>query len=255
MSPAEIAALLDEADVLIYHFLGWENGISIDKPSAFRNINIYYSKDSGLHWTDSQYNAASYDRYKLVSCCHPGAIDFLPPDRFRWLPDLLPLDGAYAFDPADRPFPAVSYIKHAEELSLRDFGSVAHLSCFNTPHARVLARRRSSASVVIDNVNLGHYGAAGQEAAILGLPVVVFNHRRQLEAMAGWEKPGMEFPFTQAETLDEAVDLAVQLAMESSRDYRRRRAAIRKWSEKFFSPRRLVREYWDPFIDELGSFR
>lgn len=251
MPPEEAAALIAEADVLIHHFTGWEDGIGDEaKPSAFRNINIYWDRDSDRFWSSPEYNAKSYDRYRLVASSHAGAADFMPADRFRWLPDLLPLGGDYAFDPAPRPRPAVSYIKHAEGLRRRDMGGAAHLDCYRMAHAEVLAMRRSLASVVIDNVCDGHYGLAGQEAAIMGLPVVVFNHPRTLAAMDGWEKAGTCFPFVQASTVDEAAAAAVWLARENSSA---RRHAIRAWAEEFFDPRRLVARYWDPFISELAS--
>ena len=31
------------------------------------------------------------------------------------------------------------------------------------------------------------------------------------------------------------------------------RRAIRAWAEEFLDPRRLIGEYWDPFIDELAG--
>lgn len=244
--------LVAEADVLIHHFTGWEDGAGDSgKPSAFRNVNIYFDKEGGRFWSSPEYNARSYDRYKLVASSHVGASDFMPADRFRWLPDLLPLDGAYSFDPAPRPRPAVSYIKHAEELRLASFpDGVTRLDCSETPHGDVLSRRRSLASVVIDNVSDGHYGLAGQEAAIFGLPVVVFNHKRTLDAMSGWDKPGTESPFIQAVTVEEAADKAGRQASQVSLSYRR---AVRQWAEEFLSPLRLISKYWDPFIKELAA--
>jgi hypothetical protein len=255
MTSAEKRAMVDEADVLIYHFVGWEEGLvdETNKPCAFRNINVYYSWDRNRFWTDSKYNAQSYGRYKLLASSHVGAQDFIHPNsKFRWLPDLLPLNWGYTFDPADRPQPAISYIKHANELRKMDFWDVARLDCFQTAHAEVLSKRRALASVVIDNVSDGHYGMAGLEAAILGLPVVVYNHERTLEAMAGWgvNEPG--FPFIQAESLEQAVATAVGIARDitGDRPYRR---AIRAWAEKYLDPRRLIAVYWDSFIKELAE--
>lgn len=250
MTGEAVSEMMAGTDVIIYHFTGWEGGWhDLSKPSAFRNCNIYYNRDEDRFWSYAEYNAASYDRYRLVASSHAGAADFLPADRFRWLPDLLPLDGPYSFDPAPRP-PAVSYIKHAAQLRERDFGGAAHIDCFKTPHADVLARRRSQATAVIDNVEDGHYGLAGQEAAGFGLPVVVYNHPKTLQALAGWEKPGTMFPFIQAESVDEARDLAADLASRTTAAGRR---AIRAWAEEFLDPRRLISEYWDPFITELGA--
>lgn len=254
MSHGEISAQIAGADVLIHHFAGWERGWGDEsKPSAFRNCNIYWDAQHDKFWSSPEYNAASYEGYKLVASSHVGARDFMPSDRFRWLPDLLPLDGAYAPDFRPRPRPAVSYIKHADELRTRDFGSgVAHLDCHYIAHARVLAQRSRLASVVVDNVCDGHYGLAGQEAAIMGLPVVVFNHARTLANMKGWNKLGSAFPFVQAESLDEVVETAAALARQRTW-YDGYRHAIRDWAVEFLDPRKLVASYWDPFIKELAS--
>jgi hypothetical protein len=250
MKEGEAGELMAGADVIIYHFKGWEDGWhDLSRPAAFRNCNIYFNKDTGKFWSAGVYNAPSYDRYSLVASSHAGAADFLPEGRFRWLPDLLPLDGPYSFDPSPRS-PAVSYIKHADDLVNANFGSAGHLDCSKTPHGSVLARRRSEATVVIDNVCDGHYGLAGQEAAILGLPVVGWNHPQTLAAMDGWVKAGTEFPFTQAETIGGAIAAATRLAAENSDS---RRQAIRAWAEEFLNPQRLIAAYWDPFIDELAA--
>jgi hypothetical protein len=254
MPSQEINRLIDESDVLIHHFAGWENGWGHpDKPSAFRNINIYHNKETDRFWSVPEYNAASYDRYKLVASSHVGAIDFMPVDRFRWLPDLLPLDGPYTFYPAKRPRPAVSFIKHAAELWRHDMRGVHHLDCSNMAHADVLRKRQSFASVVIDNVCDGHYGLAGQEAVILGLPVVVFNHEKTLATIGDWEKTDTIFPFIQATTVDEAADIAAAYAKKSETSQRIHRQMTRNWAEEFFEPQLLISSYWDPFIKELAS--
>jgi len=246
---------MDEADILIYHFVGWENGWSNEsKPSAFRNVNIYYNHDEDRFWSSPDYNAASYDRYKLVASSHVGAVDFMPDNRFRWLPDLLPLDGAYSFFPAKRPRPAISYIKHADELQKYDLkGSIHHIDCSHTAHADVLRKRQSFASVVIDNVCDGHYGLAGQEAVIMGLPVVVFNHEKTLATIGDWEVSNTIFPFIQATTVTEAADIATLYAKKAGRSQRLHRQMIRNWAEEFLDPRVLIAAYWDPFIEELAA--
>lgn len=254
MRPHEIVALMEKTDVIIHQYTGWENGYGDrTRPSAFRNICIYWDQNDDRFWTTEEYNAKSYGRYKLVASSHVGATDFLPADRFRWLPDLLPLDGDYAFA-GERVYPAVSFIKHASELQGRSFGRARSLNCAFTAHRSVLAQRRFYAPVVIDNVCDGHYGLAGQEAAIMGLPVVVFNHPRTLAAMKDWEKDGTRFPFTQAASVDEAFEIAVQLASEDDDAYLARRREIRAWAEEFFDPRRLIEQYWDPFVSELASW-
>lgn len=253
LSQAEIDELLKDADILLFHFAGVERGWGFQdheqcgRPMAFRNIHIAW--DGEKFWTNQEYTLArSYDRYILTGAAHVGAAEFLPDGKFRWLPDLLPLDGPYSFDPSPRP-PAVSYIKHAEELDARGFGGARRLNCSQMAHADVLAVRSASATVVIDNVSDGHYGLAGQEAAIMGLPVVGYNHLRTLEAMQSWVKPGTIFPFWQAETLDDAVLVATHLAQESGEF----RYKIRAWAEEFLNPRRLIAEYWDKFFDEMPT--
>ena len=253
MTEAEKQHLTDSADVLIYHFAGWELGIRGEgKPSAFRNLNIYYSWEHGHFWSDPTANAHSYDNYDLLASSHVGAKDFMPNDRFRWLPDLLPLDGAYSFDPTPRPQSAISYIKHADRLQYMDFGpGIAHLNCDQTPHAEVLEKRRTLASVVIDNVSDGHYGLAGQEAAILGLPVVGFMHEKTMEAMFGTNSLG--FPFVNVDSVPRAVETAKTIARWKFPLYHDYRRAIRRWAEEYLDPVRLIEEYWEPFIEELAS--
>ncbi len=253
MSPGEVQEMMWEADAFIYHFAGRDDrhlGEYGGKPAAFRNIHVTWDEGSGKFWTNRDIDSGSYDQYRLLAASHAGALDYMPEDKFWWLPDLLPLDGAYSFSSYDRPCPRVSYIKHAEQLNSVDFGGVARLDCSLTAHRHVLSARRSLASAVIDNVCDGHYGLAGQEAAILGLPVIGFNHPRTLEAMRDWCKDGTEFPFIQAFNLAEAVAAAGYAACHSDLAYRQ---AIRRWSEEFFAPRRLIAEYWDPFIKELAS--
>lgn len=252
MTSAARESFLAEAEVLIYHFRGREQGINdTGKPSGFRNLCSYYSWDRNRFWTEPHYNSDDYD-YDLLAASHVGARDFMHPQaKFRWLPDLLPLNWAYTFDPSHRP-PTVSYIKHAAELSEMNLGEgTRHQDLSETAHATVLAKRRSDASVVIDNLSDGHYGLAGQEAAILGLPVLVYNHKQTLDAMREWRTDGAEFPFYQVETLEEAAYVAAELAQRGSLAIRRKR--IRRWAEKFFDPRFLIGEYWDTFIMELAS--
>lgn len=250
MAPGEPETLIAAADVLIHHFKGWEPGWGDPgKPSAFRNVNIYWNGGEDRFWSDAQYNAHSLDRYKLVSSSHLGARQFLPADRFRWLPDLVPLNGPYEPDFTARPA-AVSYIKHHEELRNKQFGpDVAHLDCSGQPHAQILAVRRTQASVVIDNVCDGHYGVAGQEAAIMGLPVVVFNHPVTTEGLKDWDPDGPGFPFFHAGTVEEAAQAAARLA--SFRDTPAR--PIRRWAQEYLDPARLIRDWWDPFAEELAS--
>ncbi len=254
MQQEEAVALINEADVFIHHFTGWEEGLEDNtKPSAFRNICTYYDHVRNRFWTAPQYNAISYDRYKLLASSHIGALDFMPTDRFRWLPDLLPLDGAYSFNPDVRPYPAVSYIKHADELRIMDFRDVVHLDCSRTAHTEVLAKRRSLASVVIDNVCDGHYGLAGQEAVILGLPVFVFNHERTSKIMDGWCKKGTIYPFCYTDSVQDAAEMAVLMAKRKISEQQEIRFGIRKWAEEFLAPQHLISEYWDPFVEELAS--
>jgi hypothetical protein len=254
MLSSEIKAMIDGADVLIHHFTGADAGYgSKSRPSAYRNLHITYDKDSNRFWTSGIYDAPSYDDYKLVAASHVGALDFMPASKFRWLPDLVPLDGDYLWDDGDRPQTAISYIKHADELRQHDFHGISHLDCSRTTHSDVIAVRRSLASVVIDNVSDGHYGLAGQEAAILGLPVIGFNHQITLTNMCDWEKPGTISPFIEAATVTDAASAAVLAAQKSGRMYRSYRLAIRKWAEEFLDPRRLIGDHWDPFIKELAS--
>lgn len=252
MAPGEPEALIAEADVIIHHFKGWEPGWGDPgKPSAFRNVNIYWNPNDDRFWSDSQYNAHSLDRYKLLASSHIGARQFLGEDRFQWLPDLVPLDGPYQADFTQRPV-AVSYIKHAAELREKQFGDgVLTLDCSDRAHGLVLETRRTQATVVIDNVCDGHYGLAGQEAAILGLPVVVFNHPVTMEGLKDWDMDGPGFPFVQAHTIDEAAETAARLAASWSGGGPNPK--IRRWAERFLDPARLIRDWWDPFAEELAS--
>lgn len=249
------AQLLDWCDAIIYQYAGHELGEDYpSKPAAFRNICIYgpgpLSVDGGgqgLFWCPpypSALTPRSFDRYKLVSSCCVGAEDFLP-QPFRWLPDLVPLDGAYAPDWSDRPA-CVSYIKHASKLSQESF--MKHLNMYRHPHEEVLRRRRSEASVVIDNVEDGHWGLAGAEAIIMGLPTVVYLHektKKSLMELTGGE-PG---PFIEVgESVEEAAEAARRACISPPS-----RTEIREKAVRYFNPKRLIEKYWDPFVEELVS--
>lgn len=236
----DIMAMLDWADALLFHFVGSERGIDNPrKPAGFRNLNIYWDSNADRFWSAPDYNAGPLGRYKLVSSSHVGAKDFLPADRFRWLPDLLPIDGQYSPDLKER-FPCVSFIKHHEVFAQADFGIATRQDLHNTAHSEVLRRRRSSATVAIDNLCDGHWGLAGQEAVLMGLPTIVFNHPKTKEALAELGPS----PFVEIEqNLESAVLSALSFSVAGSSS---RAAAL-----QCFDPKKLVERYWDAFFEEL----
>ena len=67
-------------------------------------------------------------------------------------------------------------------LSQVDFG-VRTQDLHGSSLGKVLIERRFHATVVIDNISDGHYGLAGTEALMMGLPVVTFNSHATREAL------------------------------------------------------------------------
>jgi hypothetical protein len=255
--PCLFDALAEWADALIFHFRGWEDGwpLSEGKPRAFRNVNIYWSPEKDLFWSDPGYNAQSLDGYRLVSSSHVGATDFLPAELFRWLPDLIPIhDPLYL--PDYRPRPAcVSYIKHGDDFDAADFGvgngaGIGKQRLDKTAHPVVLWRRQREATVVIDNVCDGHYGLAGCEAFSQGWPFVVFNHEKTL---AGLRDLAPVLPPVEncGPSVFQAIEAAKWLLAISENEMLDRRRAMRDWTETYYASERLIAKFWDPFTDEL----
>lgn len=240
--------LLKECDAILYQFTGHE-GFPDDprKPAAFRNINIYWDKAKDQFWSHPTYNARSFGRYSQVASSHAGAAEFLP-KNFTWLPDLLPQDGLYMPNRSIIRKPCVSFIKHADELSRMDFpGGKQNLD--RSPHAHVLLSRRVS-TVVIDNVCDGHWGLAGHEAVLMGLPVIVFNHPKTIEALNNLTGTNL-IPFL-------SVAPTVEAAAEEARDLMRNPQLAdiiglrgRMLAEKYFHSKFLIEKTWDPFFDRL----
>lgn len=240
---------LEECDAILYQFTGHE-GFPDDtgKPAAFRNINIYWNKETDKFWSHPTYNAPSFERYSQVASSHAGAADFLPDDRFTWLPDLLPQDGAYAPDRSLRA-PCVSFIKHADEFLKMDFPG-RKLDLSRHAHEDVLAKRQWISSVAIDNVCDGHWGLAGHESLLLALPVVVFNHAKTLLALGELTEASF-YPFVEvAPDLVDAANAARYL-LEHPKLAERIGAQSRLWAEKYFNSRFLIERTWDPFFDKL----
>jgi len=249
--PGLVAHLFDWADVVLYHFVGWEKKWSgKGKPTAFRNINIYYNAETDRFWSLAGYNAASLDGYKLLASSHVGAADFLGQDRFRWLPDLVPIEDAlYEPDWRERQ-PCISYIKHAAFLDGQAWpDGIAKQNLFKQKHPIVLFRRKTHATVVIDNVCDGHLGLAGLEAMSMGLPLVVFNHEKTRAALRDFAP---EYPPISevGPNPAEAMAAAVKLAINPDSGLRR---AMRDWMERFYHSRRVIEKFWDSFFEEMAG--
>jgi len=238
------AAEFNWADAIIYQFVGWSRGWGIlpSKPTAFRNINIRYDPTNDRFWAEDQYNDTDLSPYKLLASSHAGARDFMGWDKFRELPDLIPID-EYTPDFTVRR-PCISYIKHADELDGKDLG-VSKLRLLGTAHSEVIRRRKHEATCIIDNVCDGHYGLAGLEAMALGLATVVFNHpftQASLHNMAPEYPPFVECgPY-----LDSAVRMAHAVCNSTEV-----RIKSRLWMEKYYHSQRIIEMYWDTFVEEL----
>ncbi len=238
-------------DCVLYHFVGPESGFRVDgKPAAFRNVNIYWSDAENRFWSAEEYNARSLDGFRLVSSSHVGAQEFLP-GEFRWLPDLIPIfDVLYAPEFSERP-PCVSYIKHGNDFDIADFGAgVGKQRLDRNRHAVILASRRVSASVVIDNVSDGHYGLAGLEAMSQGFPAIMFNRektRAALRELAPLYPPLMEV----GPSLYEAIQAARSLLAIPAEKMLALRREMREWMVTHYNSKRLIAKYWDTFVDEL----
>lgn len=237
--------LLNWCDAILYQFVGWEGGPDdTNKPAAFRNINIRWDAATNKFWCEAQYNAQSTERYKLFSSSHVGAAEFLPADLFRWLPDLIPLDGIYT-PGAQNKSPRVSYIKHATDFAQLGFDCPAsnHLG---RAHADIMRDRRELVTVAVDNVSDGHMGLSGLETMAMGIPTVVFNHHKTRAALEELS-PGDYPPFLECspdvKQARETVNLNQNNVVVG--------LASRAWMEKWYHPKRIVQTYWDVFFDEL----
>lgn len=241
--------LLEECDAILYQFTGHQGFLDApNKPAAFRNINIYWDKDTDKFWSHPTYNAPSFERYSQIASSHAGAIDFLPQDRFTWLPDLLPQEGPYALGHIGKK-PRVSFIKHAEDFLKMIFpGAIQDLTA--TRHEEVLRQRRELATVLIDNVCDGHWGLSGHEGLLMGLPVIVFNHDKTklaLENLTGESST----PFVEVgPDIEEAAEAARRLLNNPKRAEAIGRIG-RDWAVDFLNSKFLIEQTWDPFFDKL----
>lgn len=249
---------IEWSDCVLYHLTGphfpeyelplpgwlWGN-----RPAGFRNLNIYYDALWNRFFCHSQYNAPDLSIFRLVASSHVGAKEFLGSERFRWLPDMIPID-----DPAYMPVPlaeraGVSFLKHSEDFRTADFG-VERMNLNNKPLSEVLKRNRSL--VAIDNVVDGHYGLAGLECLSMGLPTIVYNHPATTAALR--DIAPVESPFVEVEHpwVQTAISAARELLADPDR-VERVGAYAREWMVKYHNSRSIIERFWDPFFDELVS--
>lgn len=245
-----LVTMFKECDAILYHFVGWERGwnsIGDGKPCAFRNSNVYHNPLANRFWACGDYNAHSLGEYKLLASSHLGARDFLPGCKF--LPAMFPIyDEQYMPDFTTRR-PCVSYSKMAPMLDKQNFSPVLVLPTHNVAHASLLSNRKHFATIVIDNVSDGHYGLAGMEAMSLGLPFICFNAKAtkiQLQEMTDYIRE--DYPPI-IEVLPNIKD--VVQAVKNTKVTDELRYHCRLWIEKYYSPERLIKRYWEPFFEEL----
>ncbi len=234
------------ADAIIFHFVGWDDKhgwkTKTNKPIAFRNINIRYDLALDKFWAEDQYNADNLEDYKLVSSSHVGAKEFLT-GKFRWLPDLIPIyDELYTPFTGDKD-PCISFTKHYEQL-YELLADAKKQVLWGVPHTDFLRRRRSKATVVVDNICDGHYGLAGLESMSMGLPTIVYNHSLTQDALK--ELSPQYPPFVEVSPdLAYVVNAARVYAVASYDPH------IRQWVEDMYNPERIIKMYWDSFAEEL----
>lgn len=250
-------------DMILCHFTGWpDDWVRPNVPTGFRNLNIRYSRENDKFFAESFYNYVDDGSYKLLAASHVGAKDFLDPTIFRWLPDLLPVDDpAYFPDFTVRPH-CVSYIKQADEMDFIELGpNVKKLNLHMKPHAEILRRRKHEATIIFDNTIDGHWGLAGHEALLLGLPCLAFNHPETMKALTSYvherypltpfDNISGRFPFLNVNSVEEAKHVIGELAGMREHDFLELRYAVRYWAEHYFSPCSMTKRFWDPFFSEL----
>ena len=249
--PDLIAYLLGWADGVLYHFTDVREGWTAhDRPIAFRSLSIYYDAGEDRFYTQPEHRC-QVERFKLLSASHLGARDFLPDCRF--LPDLIPIfDALYTPDYSERPH-CVAYIKHAQKLNRTDLEPAKKLSLERTLRPVVMWRRKTQATVVVDNVCDGHYGLAGCEALSLGLPCVVYNHPVTAAQLADLAPEPAPFVEAERPTLADALSAVRRVLEMDPEAYGAFRRRIRHWTERYYAPQRLIERYWDPFFEELLS--
>lgn len=238
------------ADAVLYHFVGWERGVNkLKQPCAFRNINIYYHAPNDEFWSAPNYNATPpLDVYKFKSSSHVGAKQFLG-EPFFWLPDLIDIYAPeYMPDWTPRE-PCVSFIKHSEFFVTAGFPCKMQNLC-GTPHAELLRKRKTEATVVVDNCEDGHFGLAGNESLSLGLPTVVYNHpitKLALQEFAEEYPPFIEV----GPSLTEAWEAACKWAQVTESQLMQWRQITRRWAETWMNSERVVEKYWEPAFEVL----
>jgi hypothetical protein len=242
--------MFQECDAVLYHFVGWERGwnsIGDGKPCAFRNSNVYYNAISNRFWAAGDYNAHSLGEYNLLASSHLGAQDFLPGCKF--LPAMVPIfDPRYTPDWSPRP-PCVSYSKMADTLFDKQEFNIIKMPMHNVSHTSLLTARKHRATIVVDNITEGHYGLAGFEAMSLGLPFICFNAkatRIQLSEMTDYIRE--DYPPI-IEVLPNVKDVVQAVKNTVVTDELRHHCRL--WMEKYYSPERLIKRYYEPFFEEL----
>lgn len=236
------------ADAVIFHFVGPDRGYRFPgKPCAFRSATAYYHRKQDKFWATYDVTARDLSCFDMIGTNHLGARDFLGFDA-RFLPSLIPInDPLYLPNWAERA-PCVSMTKNPEEFYNKPYnGNPTRQYLYGLPHRTVMDARRDHATIILDNQVDGHLGLASLEAMSMGLPAVAFNHEKTKEQLRdlsiGDYPPGM----IEVGPYDDVID-AVNLHLNPSLQERR---LIRDWMERSYSPARLVKRYWDPFIGEL----
>lgn len=233
----------DWADGIIYHLVGKDKGsYGGDKPTAFRNSNIYFN-GTNFYSLDG-YGCNNPEQYKLLASSHMVAGAFMPCCHF--LPALIQLDRPMYRPNPEPKNPCVAYIKQGSLMTHFDLTKAETLYLHGKTHANLLFEQRKYATLVLDNITDGHYGLAGCEAMVQGIQPIVFNHpitEQQLRELSVDKYPPMiEVPQT-ARAVFEAINKASHTFCSEAVE----------WMHTSYNSTRLIERYWDTFCDKLVS--
>lgn len=231
------------ADGIIYHMVGKEKGCyAPNKPSAFRNSNLYFNGTS--FYSLEGYGYLDSVPYKLLASSHKAARTFMPDCRF--LPALIPMDRPMYSPNREPKSPCLAYIKQQELMSHIDLNTIETMALRGRTHSNLLFDQRKYATLVLDNITDGHYGLAGCEAMAQGIRAVVFNHpitQEQLKELSVDKYP----PFIECPQTMRGVYEAIKTAPHDFCE-----EAV-EWMNLSYNSPRLIERYWDTFCSELTN--
>lgn len=247
---------MDWTDAVVYHLVGkgCEAGYKVEanKPTGFRNANVVWDSCTRKFTFNGPHFFSNPHLYKAVGSCHMGAKDFMGEDC-AFLPALMPIfDTPYMPNWDDRP-PCVAYTKCTKELDAelsKECPRIKRLNLAGNSWRSVMHMRSLEATVCIDAIlNEGHYGLFGTESLAQGIPCVANLQSRTMDQILSLTYGNVDIPFRNADNIRDAVAIAESMSYGSTRNTHGE--YCRLWMEQYYYSKKLVSQYWDPWLDKL----